>query len=118
MRRNLQGIRAVVFGEMRAFIIGGIFLLIAAEAVARTIITPHPVGNFHERLNACAGEWNAVPPDERGSISYRQFTTKCLEGNREPPLRTVAACRNGTTAPATAVEGACAYDGGVDRWLD
>ena len=51
-------------------------------------------------------------------MTYRQFTTKCLEGRTARPIDVLALCRNGTTAPATAPEGACAFDGGVDRWLD
>ena len=103
---------------MRALVLGGLSLLIAVEAVAQSVIIPQPVSNFHERMNGCVGEWNRTPTGERGTISYRQFTTKCLEGKIESPLRTVAACRNGTIAPATAPEGACAYDGGIDRWLE
>jgi hypothetical protein len=103
---------------MRALVLGGVFLLIVAEAAAQSIIIPQPVSNFRERMNDCVDVWTSTPSAERGTMSYRQFTTKCLEGKREPPIRTVAACRNGTTAPATALEGACAYDGGVDRWLD
>jgi hypothetical protein len=103
---------------MRALVLGGVFLLIGAEAVAQTIIIPHPVPDFQQRMNACVGEWNRTPGDERGTMTYRQFTAKCLEGKKAPPIRTVAVCRNGTTAPATAPAGTCAYDGGVDRWLD
>jgi hypothetical protein len=51
-------------------------------------------------------------------MTYRQYTTKCLQGQPARPINAVAACRNGTTSPATAPEGACAFDGGVDRWLD
>lgn len=51
-------------------------------------------------------------------MTYRQFTAKCLQGQTAKPVETVALCRNGTTAPASAPEGACAYDGGVDRWMD
>lgn len=103
---------------MRALVLGGVFLLIAAEAVAQTVIIPHPVSHFSRRMAACVGEWSRTPGDERGTMTYRQFTTKCLEGKKARPIRTVAVCRNGATAPATAPKGACAYDGGVDRWLD
>jgi hypothetical protein len=103
---------------MRALVLGGVFLLIVAETAAQSIIVPQPVPNFRERMKDCVGEWATTPSDERGTMTYRQFTTKCLEGKKELPIRTVAACRNGTTAPATAPEGACAYDGGIDRWLD
>jgi hypothetical protein len=103
---------------MRALFLGGVFLLIAAESLAQSVIVPRPVSNFRERMNACVGEWNITPAGERGTMSYRQFTTKCLGGKKAPPIRTVAVCRNGTTAPATAAAGACAYDGGIDRWLD
>ncbi|HEY1637674.1 MAG TPA: hypothetical protein VGF62_04045 [Rhizomicrobium sp.] len=104
--------------EMRVLALTGFLFLIGAEAFAQSIIIPHPVPDFRERMNACVGEWNTTRSDERGAMTYRQFTTKCLEGQKARPIRTVAACRNGTTAPATAPEGACAYDGGVDRWLD
>ena len=103
---------------MRALLLAAILLFGAAGAVAQSIIIPHPVSNFRERMSACVGKWDATPSGERGTMSYRQFTTKCLEGKIAPPIRTVAACRNGTTAPATSPQGACAYDGGVDRWLD
>jgi len=51
-------------------------------------------------------------------MTYRQYTTKCLQGQPARPINAVASCRNGTTSPATAPEGACAFDGGVDRWLE
>lgn len=103
---------------MRAFLFAGFILLIGAEAVAQSIIVPRPVPNVRQRTTECVSEWNATPAAERGRMTYRQFTTTCLEGESLHPISAVAACRNGTTAPATAPEGACAYDGGVERWLD
>ena len=103
---------------MRALLLSAFVLLIGAEAVAQSLIIPRPVPNFSKRMNACATGWHATPASERGTMTYRQFTTKCLEGRTARPIDVLALCRNGTTAPATAPEGACAFDGGVDRWLD
>jgi len=103
---------------MRALAFAALIAFFAASALANSVETPHPVANFHQRLSACVAEWNLTPPAGRGSISYRQFTTKCLEGRTARPIDTVALCRNGVTARATAPEGACAFDGGVDLWLN
>jgi hypothetical protein len=103
---------------MRTLSIAVLLGVMATGAFAQSIIIPHTVPDFHERMNACVGKWDATPVEERGTITYRQFAAKCLAGKTASPVKTLAACRNGTTAPATAPEGACAYDGGVERWLD
>jgi hypothetical protein len=103
---------------MRAFAFATFLVLLAAEAVAQSITVPRPAPNFEGRLNACVADWHATAAADRGSMNYRQFTTRCLEGGHAKPVDTVALCNNGTTAPATAAGGACAYDGGVERWLD
>jgi len=103
---------------MRALAFATFILLIAAEAVAQSVIVPHPIPDFRQRMDRCVSQWNAAPAAERASISYRQFTINCLEGRLATPVTTVALCRNGTTAPATAAGGACAYDGGIERWMD
>jgi hypothetical protein len=104
--------------DMRALLFAGFLLLIGAEALAQSVIIPHPVPNFSQRMTGCVAKWNSIRPSGRGTLTYRQYTTKCLGGGTAKPIETVAVCRNGTTAPATAPEGACAFDGGVDRWLD
>jgi len=103
---------------MRAFAVAIFIVFIAAEAVAQSVVVPHPVANFHARMNACVAAWRATPSSEGGTMTYRQFTTRCLEDGQARPIETVALCNNGTTAPATASGGPCAYDGGVQRWLD
>ena len=103
---------------MRALSIPVFLGLMATGAFAQSIIIPHTIPDFRTRMDACTAEWGATPAADRGTMTYRQFTTKCLQGKTARPIRTLAACRNGTTAPATASHGACAYDGGVDRWLD
>jgi hypothetical protein len=103
---------------MRALAFAALLVFLAAEALANSVEVPQPTFDFRERLNACVADWNLTPAAERGSMSYRQFTTKCLQGQKARPISTIALCRNGATAPATAREGACAFDGGVDRWLD
>ena len=103
---------------MRALAFAGLLIFIAAEAVAQSVIVPHPIPDFQPRMDRCVSQWNAATDAERGSITYRQFTTNCLQGRIAKPVEAVALCRNGTTAPATAAGGACAYDGGVERWAD
>lgn len=51
-------------------------------------------------------------------MTYRQFTTKCLEGMTAWPVASIATCRDGDLAPATAPGGACASEGGVAQWLN
>jgi len=102
---------------VRAFSIPVFLGLMATGAFAQSIIIPHAVPDFRTRIDVVPPN-GAQPAADRGTMTYRQFTTKCLQGKTARPIRTLAACRNGTTAPATASEGACAYDGGVDRWLD
>jgi hypothetical protein len=103
---------------MRILSIACFLGLMATGAFAQSIIIPHTVPNFRERMDSCVASWDSTPAADRGTMTYRQYTTKCLQGKTARPIKTLAACRNGTTAPATAPEGACAYDGGVDRWLD
>lgn len=103
---------------MRTVSIAILLGAMATGAFAQSVIIPRTVPNFRERMNACVAEWNTTPVTGRGTMTYRQFTTKCLQGETARPVKTLAACRNGATAPATAPEGACAYDGGVERWLD
>ena len=103
---------------MRTLSIAFFLGVMATGALAQSIIVPHTVPNFRARMDACVGKWDTTPAADRGTMTYRQFTTKCLGGKTARPIKTLAACRNGTTAPATAPEGACAYDGGVERWLD
>jgi hypothetical protein len=103
---------------MRTLSIAFFLGVMATGAFAQSIIVPHTVPTFRARMDACVGKWEITPPADRGTMTYRQFTTKCLGGKTASPIKTLAACRNGTTAPATAQEGACAYDRGVDRWLD
>ncbi|HSC18296.1 MAG TPA: hypothetical protein VLC74_05220 [Rhizomicrobium sp.] len=103
---------------MRALLFATFILFIAAEAVAQSVIVPHPVADVRQRMERCVSRWNAAPAAERGSITDRQFTANCLEGRMTTPVAAVALCRNGTTAPATASAGACAYDGGIERWMD
>jgi hypothetical protein len=103
---------------MRTLSIAVFLSVMAPGAFAQSIIIPHTVPDFRERMDACTAEWGVTPAADRGTMTYRQFTTKCLQGKTARPIKTLAACRNGTTAPTTASEGACAYDGGVDRWLD
>ena len=116
--RNLRRVCAVLSREMRTLSIAFFLGAMATGAFAQSIIVPHTVPNFRTRMDACVGKWVTIPAANRGTMTYRQFTTKCLGGKNASPVRTLAACRNGTTAPATAPEGACAYDGGVERWLD
>jgi hypothetical protein len=103
---------------MRALAFATFLLFIAAEAVAQSVILPHPVSDFRQRMDSCVSRWNGTTATERGSTNYRQFTTTCLEGRIARPVEAVALCRNGTTAPATAAGGPCSYDGGIERWTD
>jgi hypothetical protein len=116
--RNRPAHRIVSRGKMRTLSIAVFLGVMATGAFAQSIIIPHTVPDFDTRMDACTAEWGATPAADRGTMTYRQFTTKCLQGKTARPIKALAACRNGTTAPATASEGACAYDGGVDRWLD
>jgi hypothetical protein len=104
--------------KMRTISIAAAIGLLATGAFAQSLILPHNVPNFRERLSTCVGKWEATPVSWRGTMTYRQYTTKCLQGQPARPINAVASCRNGTTSPATAPEGACAFDGGVDRWLE
>jgi hypothetical protein len=108
----------VLLHKMRTISIAAAIGLLATGAFAQSLILPRNVPDFRERLSACVGKWETTPVSARGPMTYRQYTTKCLQGQPARPINAVAACRNGTTSPATAPEGACAFDGGVDRWLD
>ncbi|MFL6689322.1 MAG: hypothetical protein ACJ8IR_03910 [Alphaproteobacteria bacterium] len=104
--------------KMRTISIAAAIGLLATGAFAQSLIIPRDVPNFRERLSLCVGKWEGTPLSARGTMTYRQYTTKCLQGQPARPINAVASCRNGTTSPATAPEGACAFDGGVDRWLE
>jgi hypothetical protein len=102
---------------MRAISIAVAAGLLATGALAQSIVSTQAVPDFQERIGGCIAEWNTTTTSERGTMSYRVFITKCLQGKLARPINAVAECRNGTTAPATAPEGACAFDGGVNRWV-
>jgi len=108
----------VLAHKMRTISIAAVIGLVATGAFAQSLIIPRNVPDFRERMSNCVGRWEATPTSARGTMTYRQYTTKCLQGQPARPIYAVAACRNGTTSPATAPEGACAFDGGVDRWLE
>lgn len=100
---------------MRTVLIG-IVILLAAPALAQPVVDP--AAPWQQRINTCVAEWNYATPAQRGTMSYRQFTTKCVSGQSALPTKTKAICTNGNTSAATSPDGACANDGGVARWTE
>ncbi|HEY4114123.1 MAG TPA: hypothetical protein VGM17_08690 [Rhizomicrobium sp.] len=90
--------------------------LLAAPALAQPIVDPS--APWQDRMNVCVAEWNGATPAQRGTMTYRQFTTKCVGGQTALPIKTNAVCSDGNITPATSPDGACADDGGVARWLE
>lgn len=73
---------------------------------------------WRDRMMACVALWDGASVEERGAMTYRQFTAKCVEGKTALPIKTKAACRDGTTSLATASGGACAERGGISAWME
>jgi hypothetical protein len=101
---------------MRAWFLAMFGGLFATAALAENAVISD--ATFHQRMNSCVVSWKEIPSADRGPMTYRQYTTKCLSGKTASPLKSLAQCQNGVTAPATSPEGACANDGGVAHWVN
>jgi hypothetical protein len=73
--------------------------------------------SFEQRMNSCVAGWSQAPGSDRGTMTYRQFTTKCVSGKSALPVNSTAACRDGSNASGASPAGACAENGGVAAWL-
>ena len=73
---------------------------------------------FRERLNSCVAAWYKAPTDDRGTMTYRQYTQKCVSGKPALPINTSALCQNGEIALGSAPGGACSSGGGVQEWVN
>src|SRR3954451_16458618 len=73
-------------------------------------------GNFRERLNSCVGAWKEAAPADRGTMTYRQYTQKCVSGKPALPVKASALCEDGEVTSGAAPGGACASRGGVAEW--
>ena len=101
---------------MRAWLIAMAVGSFASSALAQNVVVS--AATFHQRMNSCVAAWKDTPTADRGTMTYRQYTTKCLSGKTATPIKTSAQCQDGAMAPGTAPEGACANDGGVVRWVN
>jgi hypothetical protein len=101
---------------MRPWISAAFVGLLATPAIAQD--SGDSTVSFRERLNSCVGTWKDMPTTDRGTMTYRQYTAKCVSGKPAAPIKASALCRNGSTASAAAPEGACANEGGVAHWVN
>jgi hypothetical protein len=101
---------------MRVLFIAITAALLPAPALAQTAV--NPLAPWQQRMNACVGIWNGATPAQRGSMTYRQFTTKCVGGQPALPIQTNALCHDGSVSSGTSPEGACANNDGVARWVE
>jgi len=89
-----------------------------ATAPAFAEVKVNPSGPWRERINTCVALWERADDVQRGTMTYRQFTTKCVGGKTAFPHKTAAVCEDGTRSTGNAPEGACARNGGVAKWLN
>ena len=99
------------------------FLLVLAVAgltlgPAYGDIVVDPNAPWSQRISPCAAAWRQAAPEKQGTMSYRQFITKCVGGKTALPVKTKAVCEDNTISDGDAPEGACAQNGGVAEWLN
>ena len=101
---------------MRCWLIATSAGLFATSALAQDAVISS--ATFHQRMNSCVISWKEMLSADRGTMTYRQYTTKCVSGKPAKPARSSALCRNGMIEPGTEAGGACASRGGVADWLN
>jgi hypothetical protein len=101
---------------MRLLILVTLLCVSAAPAYANLVVDP--AAPWPQRINPCAAAWHEAAPEKQGTMSYRQFITKCVGGKTALPLKTKAVCEDNTTSNGDAPQGACAQNGGVADWLN
>lgn len=85
------------------------------EAVAGVVVDPF--WPWPKRIDTCATLWFGATSAQQGTMTYRQFTTKCVGGKTALPFDTTAVCRDGARSAGDAPGGICADNGGVVKWL-
>ena len=89
-----------------------------AAAPARADIVVDPSAPWPDRINPCAAAWNNATPEQRGTMSYRQFVQKCVGGRTALPFKAKALCADNSTSTGDTPEGACVDNGGVAEWAN
>jgi len=100
---------------MRYLIFAALAGLTVAPALADVVVDPS--APWPQRINTCVAEWYRATPVQQGTMTYRQFTTKCVGGKTALPFRSKALCQDGTVDPGSEPGGACARNGGIAEWL-
>ncbi|HUJ45855.1 MAG TPA: hypothetical protein VLV55_01885 [Rhizomicrobium sp.] len=95
-----------------------VVLLSAAIAPAFAGVAVDPNGPWPDRINTCVALWYDATKVEQGTMSYRQFITKCVGGRTAAPIKTNALCVDGTSGTGHTPGGACADNAGVAQWLN
>lgn len=101
---------------MRLLMVVTLVSLVVAPAFAEVVVDPS--WPWPERINTCVALWHRATPAHQGTMTYRQFTTKCVGGQTALPFKTDAVCQDGTRSTGNAPEGACARNGGIMEWLN
>ena len=101
---------------MRTLLIVALIHVAVAPAFADVVVDPS--WPWQERINTCVALWHDATPEQQGTMSYRQFTTKCVGGKTALPFKTKAVCSDGSASNGNASDGVCANNGGVAEWTN
>ena len=101
---------------MRMLVLITVINLTVAPAFADVTVDPN--GPWPDRINTCVALWYGATVAEQGTMSYRQFITKCVGGRTAAPIKTRALCVDGTSSTGHTSGGACADNAGVAEWLN
>src|ERR1051326_7847705 len=78
-----------------------VFLTLAAAPGFADVVVD-PSGPWRDRIDTCVALWERGTVAQQGTMTYRQFTSKCVSGKTALPFRTEALCEDGTRSSGTA----------------